>query len=53
MGGWPGSWRWDKEISEKINGMNGWIFGIHMSLLQRAASLAGGQVRGESDGGSE
>lgn len=42
MGGWPGSRRWDEEISEEINGMNGWIFGIHMSLLQHAPSPVAG-----------
>lgn len=36
MGGWPGSRWWDEEISEEINGMTGWIFGIHMTLLQLA-----------------
>lgn len=34
MGGRPGSRLWDEEISEEINGMNGGLFGIHMSLLQ-------------------
>lgn len=44
MGGWPGSLQWDEEISEEINGMNGWLFGIHMSLLQLQVAECEGRV---------
>lgn len=53
MGGWPGSRQRDEEISEEINGMNGWLFGIHMSLLERAPLQVAGCVREESDGSTE
>lgn len=53
MGGWPGSRQRDEEMTEEISGMNGWLFGIHMSLLERAPLQVAGCERRVMAAGSE